>query len=257
MPCTEALRTQEYFDGELDAGASVDVERHLETCADCASLLADLESTRRLIREQAPYHRAEDALRKRIADSLRREDGDRPTVRRWATANWKFLSGAASGSAATALAAALVVFAVLPPPSSLLVGDVMSAHLRSMMSDHLVDVVSSDRHTVKPWFAGHTDVSPPAVDFADQGYKLVGGRADYVDGRRAAVVVYRHGAHVINVFAWAHGDDKRPATASRNGYRFVFWRRGNLDFAAVSDTGPDELEALVRLVQKASGPDSG
>jgi anti-sigma factor RsiW len=254
MPCTDSLRTQEYFDGELDAGASVDVERHLETCADCASLLADLESTRRLIREQAPYHRADQALRKRIADSLRREDGDRSTIRPWATANWRFLAGAASGSAATALAAALVLFAVLPPPSSPLVGDVMNAHLRSMMSDHLVDVVSSDRHTVKPWFAGHTDVSPPAVDFADQGYKLVGGRADYIDGHRAAVVVYRHGAHVINVFAWTAGDEKPPASASRNGYRFVFWKQGNLNFGAVSDTGPQELDALVRLVQKAGGP---
>jgi anti-sigma factor RsiW len=254
MPCTEALRTQEYFDGELDASAAVAVERHLETCADCATLLADLEATRTLIREQAPYHRADDALRKRIADKLRREDGDRPRVPWFVVGNWRFLSGAASGSAATALAAALVVFAVLPPPSSLLVGDVMNAHLRSMMSDHLVDVVSSDRHTVKPWFAGHTDVSPPAVDFADQGYKLIGGRADYVDGHRAAVVVYRHGAHVINIFSWTSDSEKLPATASRNGYRFVFWRHGNLNFGAVSDTGPDELLTLVRLVQKASGP---
>ena len=261
MPCTEALRTQEYFDGELDASASVEVEHHLETCADCAALLADLESTRRLIREQAPYHRPDDALRRRIADGLRREDGDRPSVRRFVTGNrlfavgnGRFLSGAASGAAATAVAATLVVFAALPPPASPLVGDVMNAHLRSMMSDHLVDVVSSDRHTVKPWFAGHTDVSPPAVDFADQGYKLVGGRADYVDGLRAAVVVYRHGAHVINVFAWTRDDEKLPTTASRNGYRFMFWRRGNLNFGAVSDTGPDELSALVRLVQKASGP---
>ena len=258
MPCTEGLRTQEYFDGELDASASVEVERHLETCADCASLLGELEATRRLIREQAPYHRADDALRRRIAESLRREDGDRPVMGRWASSTpWRFLSGAASGSAATALAAALVVFAVLPPPSNPLVGDVMNAHLRSMMSDHLVDVVSSDRHTVKPWFAGHTDVSPPAVDFADRGYKLVGGRADYVDGHRAAVVVYRHGAHVINVFAWARDGEKLPATASRNGYRFVFWRQGSLDFGAVSDTGPDELLTLERLVQKASAPESG
>ncbi len=254
MPCTEALRTQEYFDGELDASASVEVERHLETCAECVSLLAELESTRRLIREQAPYHRADDVLRKRIAGSLRREDGDRPTVRGWATAHRRFLSGAASGSAATAVAATLLVLAALPQPSSPLVGDVMNAHLRSMMSDHLVDVVSSDRHTVKPWFAGHTDVSPPAVDFADQGYKLIGGRADYVDGHRAAVVVYRHGAHVINVFAWTRDDENLPETASRNGYRFVFWKRGNLNFGAVSDTGPDELLGLVRLVQKASGP---
>jgi anti-sigma factor RsiW len=254
MPCTEAFRTQAYFDAELDAGAAVEVERHLETCADCASLLSELETTRRLIRDQAPYHRADDALRRRIADSLGREDGDRPATRRWASARWRFLSGAASGSAATAVAAALVLFAMLPPPSSPLVGEVMNAHLRSMMSDHLVDVVSSDRHTVKPWFAGHTDVSPPAVDFADQGYKLVGGRADYVDGHRAAVVVYRHGAHVINVFAWARDGENLPAGATRNGYRFVFWRRGNLNFGAVSDTGPDELATLVRLIQKASGP---
>jgi len=254
MPCIEASRTQEYFDGELDASASVDVERHLEACADCASLLADLEATRRLIREQAAYHRADAALRRRVADSLGREDGGGPRPRRWASANWRFLSGAVSGSAATALAAALVVFAALPAPSNLLVGDVMNAHLRSMMSDHLVDVVSSDRHTVKPWFAGHTDVSPPAVDFADQGYKLVGGRADYVDGHRAAVVVYRHGAHVINVFAWTHDDETLPVSASRNGYRFVFWRHGNLNFGAVSDTGPDELLTLVGLVQNASGP---
>jgi anti-sigma factor RsiW len=230
----------------------VEVERHLETCADCASLLASLESTRRLIREQAPYHRAGEALRRRIVHSLRREDGDRPSLRRFVAGNGRFLAGAASGAVATALAASLVLTVVAPSPSSLLVGDVMNAHLRSMMSDHLVDVVSSDRHTVKPWFAGHTDVSPPAVDFADQGYKLVGGRADYIDGHRAAVVVYRHGAHVINVFAWTGGAGRLPASASRNGYRFVFWRHGNLDFAAVSDTGPTELDTLVRLVQKAS-----
>jgi anti-sigma factor RsiW len=121
-----------------------------------------------------------------------------------------------------------------------------------MMSDHLVDVVSSDRHTVKPWFAGHTDVSPPAIDFADRGYKLVGGRADYIDGHRAAVVVYRHGAHVINVFAWTGDNEKLPASTSRNGYRIMFWRHGNLSFGAVSDAGPTELDTLVRLVRQAS-----
>lgn len=254
MPCTEALRTQAYFDGELGAEAAVEVERHLETCADCASLLADLDSTRRLIREEAPYHRAGDALRDRIAQNLRSEDGERPSPKRFVPADRRFLAGAASGAVATALAAALVVVAVAPPPSSPLVGDVMNAHLRSMMSDHLVDVASSDRHTVKPWFAGHTDVSPPAVDFADQDYRLVGGRADYVDGHRAAAVVYRRGAHVINVFAWARDGEKLPASARRNGYRVVFWRSGNLNFAAVSDTGSAELTTLVRLVQKAGGP---
>jgi anti-sigma factor RsiW len=255
MPCNEALRVQEYFDGELDASAAVAVEQHLETCAECASLLMSLESTRRLIREHAPYYRAGDDLRDRIGDLLRSEDGERSTVRRLVRRNTKFLSGAASGAAATALAAGLALFLILPPPSNALVGDVMNAHLRSMMSDHLIDVVSSDRHTVKPWFAGHTDVSPPAVDFSAQGFKLIGGRADYVDGHRAAVVVYRHGAHVINVFAWARGDEKLPDVATRNGYHIVFWKRGNLVFCAVSDTDSDALLGLVRLVKDASGPD--
>jgi anti-sigma factor RsiW len=254
MPCAEALRTQEYFDGELSAGAAAEVERHLETCADCAALLADLDATRRLIREQVPYHRADDALRMRISRALDREEGERPAVRPRFGDRWRFLAGLASGSLATALAASLAIVVMAPPPSSLLVRDLMNAHLRSMMSDHLVDVVSSDRHTVKPWFAGHADVSPPAIDFADRGYALVGGRADYVDGHRTAVVVYRHGAHVIDVFAWTGGEERPPPSASRNGYRFAFWKQGNLDFAAVSDTGPEELDALVRLIQKASSP---
>jgi anti-sigma factor RsiW len=255
MSCTEALRVQEYFDGELDASAAVAVEQHLESCAGCATLLADLDSGRKLLRDHATYFRADDALRDRIANSLRREEGERPTLGRLVVGNWRFLSGAASGSMVTALAAVLAIVVMAPPAPNPLVGEVMNAHLRSMMSDHLVDVVSSDRHTVKPWFAGHTDVSPPAVDFASDGYKLVGGRADYVDGHRSAVVVYRHGAHVINVFAWTHDNENLPATASRNGYRFVFWKRGNLDYGAVSDTGPDELLKLAHLVQNAAGPD--
>jgi anti-sigma factor RsiW len=270
MPCNEALQVHAYFDGELDASAALALEQHLETCADCAQLLASLHATRTALREHAPYYRASDELRDRVSDMLRRADSEgarqRPPFapipfltgaasRSAAAARMPFLSGAASGAAATALAAGLALFLIVPPASNALVGDVMNAHLRSMMSDHLIDVVSSDRHTVKPWFAGHTDVSPPAVDFEKEGYKLVGGRADYVYGHRAAVVVYRHGAHVINVFAWAHDDERLPATASRNGYQIAFWRRGGLNFCAVSDTGPDELQKLVHLVQQASGPD--
>ena len=154
----------------------------------------------------------------------------------------------------TALAAALAFFLLLQPASNMLVDDVTNAHLRSMMSDHLIDVASSDRHTVKPWFAGHTDVSPPAINFAGQGYALVGGRADYIDGHRAAVVVYRHGKHVINVFAWAAGDEHLPAESLRNGYHLLFWKSGNIAFCAVSDAGPDEMKTLTRLIQNAGAP---
>lgn len=248
MSCNEALRLQAYFDGELDATAAVEVERHLEGCADCALLLADLEASRKLIRQDSSYHRAGEGLRKRIAATLDREEGGKPASEIRAPSR-HFLSGAASGAGAMALAAALVFFLYLPQADPL-AGDLMNAHLRSLMSDHLIDVVSSDRHTVKPWFAGHTDVSPPAADFAAQGYRLVGGRADYVDGHRAAVVVYRHGLHVINVFAWAAGPEKLPGDVTLKGYHIVCWRGADLDYCAVSDTGLDELLDLVRLIQQ-------
>lgn len=250
MPCNDAMRVQAYFDGELDATAAVEVERHLENCAECASLLAGLEETRRLVRDTAVYHRADDDLRERIAGMMDGEGGQPAKRARGFIGDRRFLSGLTGGVAATALAATLVFTLASPPASDLLVADVTNAHLRSLMSDHLVDVASSDHHTVKPWFAGHTDVSPPAADFSREGYKLVGGRADYVDGHRAAVVVYRHGAHVINVFAWAADGEKLPGGVTHNGYHIVFWKNGDLVFCAVSDTGENELTALIRLMKE-------
>jgi anti-sigma factor RsiW len=253
MSCNEALRVHEYFDGELDASASAEVERHLETCPDCAALLKDLQVTRSALRESAPYYRASESLRNRIAEALEDDGGER-SLPRPIRANNGFLWGALSGGGATALAAVMAFLLFLPAAPNLLVDDLTNAHLRSMMSDHLIDVVSSDRHTVKPWFAGHTDVSPPAVDFAKEGFALIGGRADYFDGHRAAVVVYRHGKHIINVFAWADSDERLPSAAMRNGYHLMFWKSGNIAFCVVSDAGIDELTTMTRLIQNAGAP---
>ena len=134
-------------------------------------------------------------------------------------------------------------FSCAPPADNPLLDDLVSAHVRSLMPAHLIDVESTDQHTVKPWFAGHADVSPVVADFTEQGYRLVGGRADYFDHQRAAVVVYQHGPHIINVFSWAAAaasacPPTRPATA-------ITWPSGrpaNLDYCAVSDTGWDELQ---------------
>ena len=255
MSCVEALRVQAYFDGELDASAALEVERHLEHCADCAALIADLEESQRLIRESATYHRMGDGLRAQVGARLDREAGQQPKVVRPLFGDRRVLFGAFGGAGATALAAALAAFLILPGSESVLIGGVADAHLRSLMPDHLIDVASSDHHTVKPWFAGHADVSPPVTDFKGEGYQLIGGRADYVEGHRAAVVVYRHGAHVINVFSWAAGDEKLPESVTRNGYHFVFWKGGNLAFCAVSDTGRDELLKLVSLIKTTMAPD--
>jgi anti-sigma factor RsiW len=109
---------------------------------------------------------------------------------------------------------------------------------------------------VKPWFAGHADVSPAVADFEPQGYKLIGGRVDYLDHQRAAVVVYQHGAHVINVFSWSGAGRSLPSNVTRNGYHFISWATGDLRYCAVSDTGRDELLGLVRLLQDLGARDT-
>jgi anti-sigma factor RsiW len=124
------------------------------------------------------------------------------------------------------------------------------------MSAHLIDVVSTDKHTVKPWFAGHAEVSPAVADFAPQGYKLTGGRVDHLEHQRAAVIVYQHGLHIMNVFCWVAPHGPLPGNTTRHGYHMAFWRSGDLAYAAVSDTGWDELVGLKRLLRGLGTIDS-
>ena len=246
MACDEALKTQAYLDGELDAAQSLEVEAHLEHCVECQALAAD-HADMKAAMAGATYRRAPAALRAKINDML---DAEANVVPLKTPRKSGFWLGAGSGAGGMAIAAALA-FLVFAPANNAVVADLADAHVRSLMGEHLIDVASSDHHTVKPWFAGHSDVSPPAEDFKADGFTLVGGRADYVHGSRAAVVVYRHGAHVINLFAWADRDTRLPGTSSRDGYRMVFWKQKDLDLAAVSDVDPAELDRFVDLVKKS------
>jgi len=188
------------------------------------------------------------------------EESSIDTPPRRARATWRtrpFWMGATSGGLGMAAVAATVAFLLLSPQlTTPVIDEVLNAHVNSLLSTHLIDVVSTDKHTVKPWFAGHTDVSPLVADFEPQGFKLVGGRVDYLEHQRAAVVVYRHGAHVVNVFSWAATQRSLPGNVTRNGYHFVFWKAGDLQYCAVSDTGWDELLGLVRLLQDLGGRDA-
>lgn len=249
MQCAEQLRVQAYFDSELDALAAADVERHLEHCPQCRALLDELlalrERLRALPRQQTPAE-----LRARIAAAL---PGTLPRARLPSPPlPWRlpaFWLGALGGVGAAA-AAVVAVLLLSPLLSAPLLDEVVAAHLRSLLPEHLTDVVSTDRHTVKPWFAGHADVSPVVADFSGQGYQLLGGRADYFDRQRVATLVYRHGAHLINVFSWAAGRQALPRTATRSGYHLACWRDGGLQYCAVSDASWDELERLAGLLQQ-------
>jgi len=237
VQCAEALRVQAYFDGEVDAVSALEVERHVERCPECRSLLGHLADTRARIRSELEFPTAPAALRASIGRLLDQETR-------------------AGAREVAARAAGIALFFLVPAAGNSVFDELVSAHVRSLMPQHLTDVVSTDRHTVKPWFAGHADVSPVVVDFADQGYPLVGGRADYFDRQRVAAVVYRHGAHVINVFAWVAGSPTLPEYTTRSGYHIACWKLGNLQYCAVSDTGWDELQGLTRLLRASGAADT-
>lgn len=236
-----------YLDGELDAAGAEALEAHLDACATCAERQRSREALSVTLRS-APYFRAPAALVGRV------QQGRRANRR----------SGGTSRMAWTVAAAAVLVAAVSIGTSNHGTGRsadeaiaeaVLSSHLRSLMADHLVDVASSDRHTVKPWFAGRLDFSPMVVDLAADGFPLVGGRLDYVGGHPAAALVYRRRDHTINLFVWpTTAADAAPETRDDpRGYHAVHWTRDRMAYWAVSDLASTELREFVNRLTAAGG----
>jgi anti-sigma factor RsiW len=240
MTCEELLRTQSYLDGELAGPDAAAAEQHLQTCPQCqefAANTADLSDTLR----QVTRHRAPQALRLRLAARL-----DREAIRSPAKSFW---FGAASGVGVSALAAGFALLALLPPSAATLAQSVTDAHARALTSGQTIMVASSSHHTVKPWLAAHAGLSPPVTDFAKAGFALAGGRVDEVAGTRAAVMVYRHGNHQVDLFAWPDRGAPLPAPGISRGFRTRFWKIGDLDFAAVSDVDAAEFRKFTDLAQ--------
>ena len=257
MQCAEHLRVQAAFDGELDALSAVAIERHVEHCAECRALLESLKDTRARIRRDLEYVTAPRELRARLARALDTEAAVEER-RKAPPAAWRgrpFWLGTLAGAGA-ALAAGLVAVLLAPLLPAALPDQLIRAHLRSLEPGHLTQVVSTDRHTVKPWFAGRVDVSPVVADFSAAGYRLIGGRADSIEGERAAVLVYQHGAHVINVFAFMPGRAPLPAQVTRRGYHITCWRAADLGYCAVSDAGWEELAGLQGLLADLGARDA-
>lgn len=258
MPCAELDRLQAYCDGELDATAAQAVTDHLTDCTACRAACAALDEARAMVKGMPPMQTPA-ALRARIDRALDAEDRARGRAgRSQPGAGWRlpgFWWGGLSGVAATLVAGVVAFWALALPLANPLVDDLVTAHVGSLESGHPIEVVSTDRHTVKPWFAGRVDVSPAVADFDAKGYPLVGGRIDTIGAQRAAVVVYRHGPHLINVFCWPAPRWPLPMAATRRGYHVIFWKTGDLAYAAVADTGWDELQALEHLLETLAASD--
>jgi anti-sigma factor RsiW len=221
--------------------------RHLTRCPACAGRLEELETMRTALRTKLTYHRASPTLAARIGTMLPADAP--PVVRR----EFRFpaLGFAGSGLAGAVAGVVLTFLLIGRPISNPVMSAAIDAHVRSLMAGHLMDVQTSDQHTVKPWLSAHVDLSPPVQDLAAEGFPLVGGRMDYVDGHPAAVVVYRHARHVINLFAWAAPGkpDTAPVSSSQQGFNTVSWRKDGMEFYAVSDVEAGQLEDFVKLVR--------
>jgi anti-sigma factor RsiW len=247
------LQLDAYVDGELAPGDARELETHLKACAECARLHEARVALSATIREQVPAFRAPDALRGSVRAALRNAAGT-PVPRRLrapVAARWLALAASlavvAAGSWRLGLSRA---------GADALAGQVLASHVRSLMPGHLTDVVSSDQHTVKPWFNGKLDFSPQVYDFAGRGFPLVGGRLDYLGERPVAALVYARRQHLINVFLWPAkqgpgGGDGGAGVATRRGYHLLHWTTPDYAYWVVSDLGMPELHDFAQLVQQA------
>ncbi|MGH6683174.1 MAG: anti-sigma factor family protein [Pseudolabrys sp.] len=238
MTCDEAgILLHALIDGELDAGHAHEVEAHIATCASCAAQLREFLELRKTMKPADLRHTAPAGLRARI-------EGKLPAPRAAGASRRAVIKGFAGGAALSAIAASGMLMVVMRTDDQKRVLDeVVSAHLRSLQAQHLIDVESSDQHTVKPWFNGRLDAAPPVADLTAQGFTLLGGRLDYVDAKPVAAIVYRRRVHVINLFcAPAPGSAHRTATMeSLHGFNVRRWSDNGLDLWAVSDINADEL----------------
>jgi anti-sigma factor (TIGR02949 family) len=246
MTCDEArILLHALLDNELDAGHAREVEAHIAGCPACAAELSAQREMQRVLADANLRYTAPASLRARIEASLpQRQQPSRRSV----------LRGFAMGSAVSALAASGVVALVLrQDDQQRILSEVVSAHLRSLQAGHLIDVVSTDQHTVKPWFNGKLDVAPPVIDLTAQGFTLVGGRLDYIDARAIGAVVYKRRQHVVNLFVsqTSNAEYRAPKTETMQGFNCRRWGNRGLNFWAVSDLGADELAEFVDKFEAA------
>jgi anti-sigma factor RsiW len=247
MNCAEAKQALEQsHDGELDTERVRALREHLAECSDCATLGEHLGLLRSAVRDGATYFTAPNGLRRLVAE--RAATSSLGSFKRRVQLPWWGFAG--SLAAAAALSVAMTIAMVLPQSTEAVAREVTANHVRSLMVDHLSDVASSDQHTVKPWFAGKLDFSPPVRDLSSEGFALIGGRLDYLGGRTVAALVYQRHQHRINVFVWpAPASAKDERTLTKNGFNMIAWTQDGMRMWAVSDLNAKELNTLEHLLQ--------
>ena len=236
-----------HLDGELDVMSSLDFERHVECCTACAAARQRLEAVRSAV-AVAPYFRAPEQLAGRIRAAVRREIA--PAPRRWRMG--VILRPLAVAAALVVMATMAWQLARSSSGSGGLERELVAAHVRSLQADHLLDVPSSNQHTVKPWFSGKVDFAPEVHDLTAVGFPLAGGRLDYVDGHAVVALVYRHNLHVINCFVWPAAGGLREMATSAAGYSLMRFSERGLTYWVVSDAAPGTVAEFARALRASA-----
>jgi anti-sigma factor RsiW len=251
-PHPEPALIHAYADGELDAANTVALDVHLKGCAECRAQLGEIEAVRALM-AGAPRAEASPELRGRIEAML---GAEMPVAERRGFAGHVLSGRWASGALTGALAASLALLVAVPQVTRSDTEDqLVQSHVRSLIAGHVVDIATSNRHVVKPWFNGRIDFAPPVPELAAQGFPLVGGRMDYIEDKPVAAIVYKRALHTINLFVRpAAGLSLGGAVTTRHkGYSLVRWTSGGLEYWAVSDVDPDDLQVFRQAYQGATG----
>ena len=252
MSCQDAQRLMNgYVDGELELTGSLEIERHMQDCQVCAQAYQSHRAMRSAMADGSFYYDAPANLQKRVTTAVRKANKGRP---RREVLSWRWAVPAAA--VAVIAIVAWGAFSILQRSSTddLLAQEIVSGHVRSLMANHLTDVPSSDQHTVKPWFGGKLDFSPPVVDLTESGFSLIGGRLDYIGNRPAAALVYLHRQHLINLFVWQSADNSDSGNKAliRQGYNLIRWNKSGLIYWVVSDLNNGELQEFARAVQSST-----
>jgi anti-sigma factor RsiW len=237
-----------YADGELDPVHALELERHLQDCPACTRAWRELQSLKKAVGREALYFPAPAELRSNLLAELRTQTGRQPSAPFWNVRSWNWLGTAMSGATLACLALLLAVSLSRPSGRDQLAQELVSGHIRSLMANHALDVVSTDQHTVKPWFDGKLDFAPPVKDLAAQEFPLIGGRLDYLGNRAVAALVFQRHKHLINLFIWPGTETATPpaAVAPRQGYNLVHWTQAGMTCWAVSDLNEQELLEFAR-----------
>jgi anti-sigma factor RsiW len=256
--CDDArLLIHGHLDGELDLVRDLEVERHLEECLRCASEYGALRAMRTRLKEPEFRFEAPAELKEKIRRAI-------PTASPRRTDSYATRRGASWGPRAIRFAVPMAIGAMLalviaphtlgPNLKQPIADEVLASHVRSLMAGHLMDVASTDQHTVKPWFNGKLDFSPPVTDFAREGFPLVGGRLDYIAEQPVAALVYQHGKHVINVFMWPATGAASSAglVQTEHGYHIEQLRVAGMNCWLVSDMNSQELDKFASLLRAQS-----